>query len=161
MVAAAALVLSACGGKTHHNSTPSSPAGNTEASVMTQLSKCYREHGAPNYPDPVQNSDGSWGVPGQPTDPPASTHQACASIEAKLPQISSTKPLSAADMAKMRHFASCMRQHGLTAWPDPQADGSFRLPQATLQAGKQGFMTQMKSCRQYMVGGHLKAGPAN
>jgi hypothetical protein len=162
IIAAAAIALSACGNDTKDTATPTpaSSAGDTEASVMQQLSKCYREHGAPSYPDPVQNSDGTWGVPGQPADPPASAHQACASIEAKLPQVSDEKPLSAADMSKMRQFATCMREHGLTTWPDPQPDGSFKLPQTILQGGKQAFMTQANACRQYMVGGHLKAVPA-
>lgn len=88
IIATAAIALSACGSDTTHTATPASSTGDTEASVMQQLSKCYREHGAPGYPDQVQNSDGTWGVPGQPADPPASAHQACASVEAKLPQVS-------------------------------------------------------------------------
>jgi len=30
-------------------------------------------------------------------------------------------------MAERRHFSQCMRQHGLSDWPDPKADGSFPI----------------------------------
>jgi hypothetical protein len=32
------------------------------------------------------------------------------------------------DMTTLRAFSKCMREHGLSDWPDPTSDGSFPLP---------------------------------
>ena len=156
MTAGLALaLLSGCGGGgskgTSGTSTPKASSSNASASLL-QLAKCVREHGVPNFPDPTQAPDGSWQFP--PTAENQKLPEACSSIKRNLGgQSSGPKQPSTAEMGKLRQFAQCMRQHGLSDWPDPQPDGSFALPSRISQGGKAVSKTQMDACRQYLPSG--------
>jgi hypothetical protein len=144
-------LLSGCGSGSGSGATsttsPKAQRSNSTSSPL-QLAQCMRAHGMPNFPDPTQAPDGSWQFP-----PAANGQQlpsACASLKRSLGgQGTAPKPASAADMAKLRQFAQCIRQHGLTDWPDPQNDGSFALPTRISQGGKAVSRAPMQACRQY------------
>lgn len=160
----AAPVLSACG--SHGTGSPSaSPSAMSDAQILAlgrQLAQCIRDHGIPGLPDPsVEN--GRLILPSGATDniPDAqatAAMSACQSIVDRLPPSAlgdsgdqSRAPFNPADLAKARQWAQCMREHGLTDFPDPRADGVFDLTGTSLatEGKSQRFRTAADACRQY------------
>jgi hypothetical protein len=127
MVTICALV--ACG-------QPAPTQSETPTQILHELVVCARTHGDPTLPDPTIDSNGHVSFPPGTAEPSAATKAACLSIYNRLP--ASMRGGGAPDIQMEIKFARCMRQHGLTDWPDPQADGSFRLPpdlQTSLKSG--------------------------
>jgi hypothetical protein len=122
----AVLLLSAgCGS----HSPAAQPAGNTDQkSAYVQFAQCMRTNGQPNFPDPIQDANGDWGFPesvGKPVAPAAceAAYRQLRSVNQHLAESGSQ-----VDIAKLRDFAKCMREHGLSDWPDPTPEGLFPLP---------------------------------
>jgi hypothetical protein len=157
--AALAALLAGCGdsGDGHTGGTPTggttSGASANTAALWRQFAECVRRHGMPNFPDPVQDADGNWGPPPNTSKPPQTTLNACRSIADRLPR---RAPASAADMAKLRQLAQCMRRHGLPDWPDPNPDGSFPLPPRLRKGGKTAFGPGLRACRPYLINSRIK-----
>jgi hypothetical protein len=90
-----------------------------------------RSHGVPNFPDPSR--DGSSGMqiqmtPGHATVNGVSVNgpafrAAMAACHSKLPNGSSSAPLSASRRAAALRFSACMRTHGVPNFPDPKFAG--------------------------------------
>jgi hypothetical protein len=125
--AAAAIVLAGCGGGGAGNGSPTAtvsatPDGQTAA---LNFAKCLRDNGQPSFRDPVKNDQGGWDYP----DPVGTIPDACAELSRQAKSAGgATQPrVSSADMAKLRQFASCMRNAGLPDFPDPRDDGTFLL----------------------------------
>jgi hypothetical protein len=161
-----APVLAACG--SHGAAGPSaSPSTMSDAQILTlgrQLAQCIRDHGVPGLPDPnVEN--GRLILPSGATDnvPDAQGNAAmaaCQSIVDQLPASAlgdkgdaSRAPVSAADLAKMRRWAQCMRDHGISDFPDPRADGVFDLAGTSLanDPKSQRMRDANDACLQYEV----------
>jgi hypothetical protein len=156
-VTVAASSLAGCGGGGDGPVSSAASQGGDHAALdqeqvalMRELSKCYRDHGVPSYPDPVQGPDGTWALVGDVPEPPRAALDACASIAGRIPQ-EQVRPASAEEMAALRQFAQCMRGQGLSDFPDPEADGSFQVPER-LQS-KEAIATQRKVCEQFNPGG--------
>ncbi len=86
-----------------------------------QFSACMRSHGFPKFPDP--NGQGQISVSG--INPSSSAFQNAQKACGKYITGPSGKPPSSAQQAKMLanalKFATCMRSHGITEYPDPTA----------------------------------------
>jgi hypothetical protein len=112
-----------------------------------QLAQCARRHGQPNFPDPRFILLGSSGDPGIGTaDFPGldkgaleRAQEACLAIVRQMPPPQPTRPPSASTMRQMRRFSQCMRQHGVTAWPDPRANGTFPILGTPLRVFAPGY----------------------
>jgi hypothetical protein len=162
-VLVAAPVLTACG--SHATGGPSaSPSAMSDAQILAlgrQLAQCIRDHGIPGLPDPsVEN--GRLILPSGATDniPDAqatAAMSACQPIVDRLPPSAlggdgdqSRAPFNPADLAKARQWAQCLREHGLTDFPDPRADGVFDLTGTSVaNEGKdERFRTAMEACQQ-------------
>lgn len=148
-----AVVLAGCGsGHAASSTTPSAGRSMSSAQVratVQQLVRCIRQHGAPNYPDPVLDENGDWQPAPGAGKPPQSAMNACRSIADRLPSSEKHSPPTAADMARLRGLAKCIRRNGIPDWPDPNADGAFPLPPRLARGGKPMFRTQLQACRQY------------
>jgi hypothetical protein len=153
-----ALLLTGCGG--HKTAAKPSSSASSARNALVQLAQCARAHGAPNFPDPVQQPDGSWDFP--PVAGNGKLPNACSSLKAQLPRDSGGRPspVSSAAMAKLRQFAACLRRSGIPDWPDPDADGAFLLPSRLRGLGKVALVNQLKPCKSYDPGGVLFKGPA-
>ena len=110
---------------------PATAQSETPAQIWHELAVCARAHGDPSFPDPSVDSHGQAHFPPGTQKPSDATIAACQSIYNRLP--ASVRGGDAPDIQMEIKFAQCMRAHGLTDWPDPQPDGSYRLP-ADLQA---------------------------
>lgn len=105
---------------------PAPAQAETTAQIWHELVACARAHGDPTLPDPVIDSQGHAAFPPGTQAPSAATQQACQSIYNRLP--ASARNDAPVDIQMEIKFAQCMRQHGLTDWPDPDSNGDFPLP---------------------------------
>ncbi len=126
---AIALLATACAGDPSGpgvagegaSSTPSaSPSGNPRDAELA-YAQCMREHGISDFPDPqpgggiaIQAEPGSDLDPNNPQFKAAD--DACKSL---LPQPPSEEEQQQ-EFEDMLRFAQCMREHGITDFPDPK-----------------------------------------
>jgi hypothetical protein len=97
---------------------------------MLDVARCARAHGAPNFPDPVLNAKGEWDFPPAQLDRQPKV-PACDSLVIRMKRAHPQKArpsVSPQDLVKLRAYAACMRQQGVSDWPDPGPDGAFKLP---------------------------------
>jgi hypothetical protein len=157
LLTTAALALAGCGGtgtdSPHADdsgatggratSTISPGSGATDSyhdQIMAwgrRFAACARAHGIPTFPDPVYpvnaQATGStsgfalFAAVGKRTLAEA-VNGACNDIAQQMPPAADadSKP-NATTLAHMRQYAQCMRQQGLSAFPDPKADGTFPI----------------------------------
>jgi hypothetical protein len=165
----AAPVVTACGAHGTGGQPSASPSAMSDAQILAlgrELAQCIRDHGVPGLPDPtVQNGRlilPSGAADNVPPDQADAAMAACRSIGDRLPASAlgdqgdaSRAPLSAADLAKARQYAQCLREHGLTDFPDPSANGVFDLTGTSMaNEGKSERMrTAFDGCRDYDVPG--------
>jgi hypothetical protein len=150
---AAVLLLSAGCGSPFSDTATGTPTAtqslgtNDQKSAYLQFADCMRQNGQPNFPDPIQDANGDWGFPetaGKPLAPEAceAAYRTMRSVNTNL-----AEQATHVDIEKLRAFAECMRQQGLSDWPDPTADGLFPLPgRYAPPAGEQLIAEPRKAC---------------
>jgi hypothetical protein len=90
--------------------------------VWRQAAQCAREHGIPDFPDPVASAAEHL------KQELEQVQQECGYLLQRLPaEARRDVPPTAEDMRKLTQLAKCMRSHGLPDWPDPSATGRFVL----------------------------------
>jgi hypothetical protein len=161
--AVAVLLLGACG-------FGAAQAHNTGPSLTTRwhlVAQCFRANGYPDLPDPTIDSHGQPQLPDS-VQKPATIPTPCQSLLDQANQASEAAGgggihQPSHDVAQLRLFAQCMRDHGLDDWPDPDSQGRFHLP-ADLQ-GKSGprwpaiRAAWSGPCAQFDTGGSLDVVP--
>lgn len=151
MVAATLPLAAACGGSPAPTQGQSSK---TPAQQAFAYARCIRAHGVPAFPDPqVVTTPGSVGirqaVPAGAGLSPAFTaaQKACRGI---MPAPGKGgggdhgpgKPVLLA-------FAHCLRAHGMTGFPDPNADGQLTIEMisaAGVDIHTRSFLSAAKAC---------------
>jgi hypothetical protein len=138
----AVLVVAGCGGANNPQSSTNAGGGGPKDGVQAayRFSACMRSHGVSNFPDPIVHSSGNSQSVGIKVDPSEtnsprfkSAQQACQHI---MPAPSPAQQ-AAQQRAHGQHllaFARCMRAHGVTSFPDPNAQGDIR-PEMLTAAG--------------------------
>ncbi|MEW9533879.1 hypothetical protein [Microbispora sp. NPDC049125] len=128
--------------------------GAQQGAAYRELARCFRAHGEPGFPDPaIDTASGRWSWPHRAiADLPKAAVDACQPIIRTFPGGEWLPAQSTADVARLRRFAACMREHGLSDYPDPDADGGFSLPRRLRNLGKGGMSSQLRACRQFMPG---------
>jgi hypothetical protein len=131
-VAGLALVAAGCG------SSPRAASGKTPprdgAAAAFRFATCMRDHGVTNFPDPqVSSADGHQSiklmVPASAARSPRfkSAQNACRGI---LPIPQNANQAAAQQQARKRDllaFARCLRDHGVSGFPDPTSQGQLTL----------------------------------
>ena len=156
------LAVAGCSGAPSHTAATTQTSLQQRArTVWLDYAHCVRSHGYPNFPDPAVDSQGKPHFPASPQIKSIGTREqdACGSILNRLPAAATGRTsITAAELHQETLLAACMRRHGLSEWPDPQPDGTFRLagtPYASM--GKSGpVLTAMHACRQFDTHGHVK-----
>jgi hypothetical protein len=93
-------------------------------------SKCMRAQGLTWFPDPDPQGGLTVHNPGDADQKKIdAAEQACRKY---APWEGRKDPVPADDLVKLRQVAQCMRDHGLTNWPDPDANGSTSIDFAKL-----------------------------
>jgi hypothetical protein len=152
LTALSIAVLAACG-------TPAQTQSETPTQIWHELVQCVRTHGDPNLPDPTIDSQGRATFPRGTQAPSDATRQACQSIYNRLPAAARYTG-SAPDIAMEIKFAQCLRTHGLSDWPDPDANGNFVLPPDLQTTDKSGPVWQRikagwDACRAFNPSGSI------
>ena len=135
--------------------TGSSASRSASASALA-YAQCMRAHGIRDFPDPDSNGglslDAAQGSDLNPNNPQfKAADTACKSL---LPQGQATPPPGAKD-ANLT-YARCMRAHGISDFPDPNADGTLKIepkPGSNLDPTNPQFKTAHEACKHYMPGG--------
>jgi hypothetical protein len=100
--------------------------------LIHTAAQCLRDHGIPNFPDPVLDTRGHLQIDEQllnslPDSVTQSAEQACrAQIDVAQQAADARRPaVTPQELAQATRFAQCMRQHGWPNFPDPDANGNF------------------------------------
>lgn len=155
------VAVSACsGGSTASTTAPSggsalaggsAPAGATALAQAVVYSQCIRNHGVPNFPDPVQTPSGGYGYRTSGIDPNSAAFQgalqACKGLPS--PWNSAGQQLSTAEQQAWLNWARCIRTHGLANFPDPTFSGS-EVHDSGVAAGSPQLQHAMDTCRSQM-----------
>jgi hypothetical protein len=139
-VASVALLAAGCGGS-GKSSTSGSTLSQNPVQAAFRYSACMRNHGVTNFPDPqVVNHNGEHGISIQAMGPKGSPEFAAAAkaCQGILPAPSGNGPQETGRQKRTRladalSFASCMRSHGVTSFPDPTAQGDLSIEMVQAQ----------------------------
>jgi hypothetical protein len=110
------------------SSTPSaSPSGDPRDADLA-YAKCMREHGIFDFPDPQTGGDTAiQAEPGSDLDKRnpefKAANEACSSLLPPPPSNENQQQ----EFADMLAYAKCMREHGITDFPDPQPGGGLDI----------------------------------
>jgi hypothetical protein len=137
---------------TLHSGSPqaSAGAGADGEDSMLKFSQCMRGQGLTWFPDPgpdggltVHNPEGI----NQSTDDKA--EQAC---KAYYPGANQKGTLSEADLNKLRQVSQCIRDHGFSKYPDPDAKGSIQIDEKStgIAPDDPAFVKAMQECQKYL-----------
>jgi hypothetical protein len=138
---------SASGGSTPPGSAPA--AGEPDPLAYAQ---CMRDQGITNFPDP--DSEGNLSIDGDTlgVDPQSpqfeAAEEACEYLNPPPP--ASEQP--DIDLDAMLEYAQCMRDEGISAFPDPNAEGGFELGDAVGIDSPQ-FEAADEACKHLLPGG--------
>jgi len=144
-------IVAACGPATQAQSE-------SPAQIWHELVVCARTHGDPSLPDPTIDDQGQAHWPAGTAQPSQDTINACQTIYNRLP--ASARASGAPDIQMEIKFAQCMREHGLTDWPDPLPDGDYRLPADLQISSKTGpvwdrLKAGWDACAAFNPSGHI------
>ncbi|BCY11552.1 hypothetical protein [Actinoplanes sp. L3-i22] len=141
----AVLLVAGCHSGGSPTATPSASANRQQLLALgQQWVQCLRDKGLTRMPDAQLSQDGYLEFPAVGTfnwKDELRKHQniitACQSIEDSYPP-NAFRPknqFSADDLRKLAEYAKCVREHGLPAFPDPNALGEFDLSGTSLANG--------------------------
>jgi hypothetical protein len=120
------------GGSTTPASTAASGSQTPGTAGLLALARCMRAQGVPNFPDPKAGGNGFEVGPGLDLSSPAfkAARVACQRF---LPVVGGPggPRFSEQSLIKVRKAAACMRQHGISQFPDP----STSRPSASAMSG--------------------------
>jgi hypothetical protein len=150
-----AVAVAGCGGSNNPTTGADASSPHPEAAAAFKYSACMRQHGVPDFPDPVvRSTPGHMSIglkitPAETGSPSfESAQKACNSI---LPAPSPSQ------LAQQQHhelqgklsFARCMREHGLAGFPDPTTQGQITpamLSSAGVDIHSPGVIATAKAC---------------
>jgi len=154
--------LAGCGSKSSDGvatagggSSASASSGSTSTGDPFKFAQCMRDNGIKNWPDPQPDSGGSKdGGPARVIAPegadPQQIRQAMEKCKQYLPNGGDAPQDSAADLEERRKFAQCMRDNGLTSFPDPSGESGNQPVPRDIDPNSAEFKAAMDKCRQYL-----------
>lgn len=135
-IVALALLAAGCGGGGGSPGVPNAASGTTTttAASSTQngllaFSQCMRSNGVSNFPDPQRYAGGNVKLTihayGNQTPRFQAALNACIQLLPAGPR--QTEQQTRKQIADALSFARCMRSHGVSAFPDPTAQGDLSV----------------------------------
>ncbi|GIE13808.1 hypothetical protein [Paractinoplanes ferrugineus] len=117
---------------------------------LLKYSKCMREHGVSSFPDPVigKGLQVNGNEVGQGTAAYKSADDVCKSL---MPGGAGADDAPADRTAALK-YSKCMRDQGVTKFPDPAANGSVDLDidKIGMAPDNPVFQAALKACQQYL-----------
>ena len=134
----------------------SASAGASSLAEAVAYSQCIRSHGVPNFPDPVKTPDGGYGYRTTGIDPNSAAFQGALQDCKALPSPwnSTGQQLSPAQQQAWLNWATCIRAHGVSDFPDPTFSGS-EVHDTGVGSSSPQLQSAMDACKSQMpsVGG--------
>ncbi|MER6528566.1 hypothetical protein [Streptomyces sp. NPDC001508] len=170
VAAAAALLttslLAGCSGDSNAATSTSDSASPTSTGDRAlAYSKCMRDNGVPNFPDPQSDSGGIRISPQDGLDPNSQAfkeaQQACQDLAPQGSGPGGGSGGGAIDSAKAADWAKCIRENGVPKFPDPQINGSslvIDIMGAGVDPGDPKFQQAMQACMSKYPGGAVQFG---
>jgi hypothetical protein len=148
----ATVVVAACSGGSSNSATPG--GGNPNSRALAYAS-CMRSHGITDFPDP--NAQGGFSAPNGMN--PNSPQYATANNDCKSLDYSSPPPYNPTMAAALLKYAICMRGHGASWFPDPNAQGHLDVsfPKGEGPNDPQ-YVAANKACSDDLPGGSNNSG---
>ncbi|MFT3864133.1 MAG: hypothetical protein QM729_07670 [Solirubrobacterales bacterium] len=161
-VVAAGTLLTACGGS-------SSPSGSTTSAAdgAFKFSKCMREHGVKNFPDPEVSASGATRIQfkaeGTSSKTLEAAQEACRHFQEEGAQKQELSPQQQVEQEEqVDKFAKCMREHGIEVETSTAGGGA----KVSVGGGGQGgpnpespaFQKAQEACQSLMPGPKGKSG---
>jgi hypothetical protein len=117
---------------------------------LLKYAKCMREHGVSKFPDPVMGKglQVNGNEVGQGTAAYKAADDACKSL---MPGGGGADDAPADRTAALK-YSKCMRDHGVTKFPDPAANGSVDLDidKIGMAPDNPVFQAALNACKQYL-----------
>ncbi|MEU7872656.1 hypothetical protein [Dactylosporangium sp. NPDC049140] len=155
-------VATAGDGKASPTATASSGTGNrdpkADQEAFLRFAQCMRDHGVP-MDDPQFDGGGISLMIPEGTDK-SKVDAAQAECKQYMPNGGEPPKLSPEQQERMRKYAQCMRDQGITNFPDPNEDGGFQIDGDKLGVDPRGEQMKAaeKACEQYDMGPRTGAG---
>ena len=153
--AGVALLAVACGGSptskvaqvgstaTQTSTSSNASTGSAQRNGAVAFSRCMRSHGVPSFPDPTRGGE----IPkvsleqvGVSNSQLQAAQQACESV---WPTVSAAQQQQV--RAQALRFSRCMRNHGISDFPDPDANGGIGIPDSI--ENSPGFQAAINACK--------------
>lgn len=128
----------------------SPPAGLSERDKALEFSRCIRDNGVPDFPDPRFGANGGVSISAPEGTSKEKLDAAMQACRRYAPGGGEQQKLDPARVDQLRKLAQCMRDHGVENFPDPtdqgiQADGN--LP--GMNPDDPTFKSAMKDCEKH------------
>lgn len=145
---AAIVVLLAVGTAGCTSQKAQKPA--TGESSELKFSQCMRDQGLSWFPDP--GSDGGLKISVPPTTDQGTYDKAEQACKAYAPGSGQKGTISAEDLNKLRQMAQCIRDHGFSKYPDPDANGGthFDSKAVGVEPDDPAFAKARQDCQKYL-----------
>ncbi|MEU6036865.1 hypothetical protein ABZ801_15795 [Actinomadura sp. NPDC047616] len=135
------------------SSASSGNGGKAGSGDPVAYAKCMRSHGLPNFPDPDANGAiRITGGPGNELSPDSAqfkaAQQAC---KAYQPTAGAGAPKT--DRNAAVEYAKCMREQGVTKFPDPDPQGGIKLNANEVDQNSPQFKKAADACAKHQPGG--------
>jgi len=138
------------------SSTPGTSSNGPSEDDMLAYSQCMRDNGVPNFPDP--NPDGSLSLDAgalgiEPNSPQfRAADEACKEYSPSQAQPPALDPERRDAVVK---YAQCMRDEGITNFPDPKPNGTLEIDANALGLGPDSpqFEAADQACKHHLPGG--------
>ncbi|MGP4025423.1 hypothetical protein [Actinomadura sp. 3N407] len=155
LVPALALGLPGCGGDGGGSGTAKAA---DDQEKMREFAQCMRDNGI-DMPDPTgdgkvtirRSARPGEGGPGEGGGPGADDEVAAAQKKCRhlMPNGGKPQKMNPEDVAKLRAFSKCMRDNGISEFPDPDSDGRILMeagPGTGLDPESRKFKDAQKAC---------------
>jgi hypothetical protein len=165
VVAAIAVLATACGSSSVPSFATSASAGSATFTQLVALAQCMRTHGAPNFPDP--NTSGDFNLTTTPNGPKGAIDIDSSQIRVaygacrhRLPgggpnlgqlQQQAQQKLQRA-LPRLLKLSQCMRSHGVPNFPDPTLNG-LDLNGSGINPTSPQFQAAIRACQHLLPAG--------
>jgi len=150
VLASLAVACASAGSGSSPTAAAASSSSPSSGDAKLAFARCIRAHGVPDFPDPGSRLSSNSGGDVDPYNPTfEAAYHACRSL---LPPGQQTLQQMQQQLAEQGlSYARCMRTHGITGFPDPNADGRFPETQMhSLGKGSPRFTAAQNACARYL-----------
>lgn len=145
------LSLVACGGGDTGDNGSSGDELSAEEQAI-EFSKCMRDNGVENFPDPDEN--GGINLDADKLDAtPDEIEAAEQKCKKFMPNGGEPQKVDPKTLKQLREYSECMRDNGIENYPDPEEDGGIKLDGDEVDPNDPAVKAAEKKCKKFLPGG--------